>query len=221
MSRDTSRTERSCTSTSGAEACVSLPGLACARGCARVMGSSSRRDRAVSGARRRREAGGEMAVALFGQLGLDRGADAFRQSAARAEAATARRIDRARWVSDQWWLGSAPLRVHRWTRGQQRHGIRMARLLVDGVDRADLDHLAEIHDHDPVADEAYHAEIVRYEDKGEGKAGLELLQQVEHLRLDRLVERGNRFVENEKTRLHRERACDVDALALPARELVR
>ena len=50
---------------------------------------------------------------------------------------------------------------------------------------------------------------------------LEVAQQVEDLRLDRHVERGDRLVRDDHLRLERERARDPDALALPARELVR
>src|SRR5581483_5742759 len=50
---------------------------------------------------------------------------------------------------------------------------------------------------------------------------LELEEQVHDLRLDRDVERGDRLVEDQELGLERERARDADALALPARELVR
>ena len=46
-------------------------------------------------------------------------------------------------------------------------------------------------------------------------------QQVDDLALDRDVERGDRLVADDEARLERERARDADALALPARELVR
>ncbi len=50
---------------------------------------------------------------------------------------------------------------------------------------------------------------------------LEIDEQVEHLRLDRHVERGHRFVADEELGLHRERARDADSRALSAGELVR
>src|SRR6516165_6457373 len=97
----------------------------------------------------------------------------------------------------------------------------MTRVVVDVLDRADLDRLAEIHHHDPVADESYDAQIVRDEDVGEMETRLELLQQIENLCFNRFVERGDGLIEDEKARLHRQRACDVDALALAAGKLVR
>ena len=47
------------------------------------------------------------------------------------------------------------------------------------------------------------------------------LEQVDHLRLDRHVERRYRLVGDDEARLDRQRAGDADALALPAREFVR
>ena len=49
----------------------------------------------------------------------------------------------------------------------------------------------------------------------------QVLEQVEHRRLHRDVERGDRLVGDEQLRLERERARDADALALTARELAR
>ena len=48
----------------------------------------------------------------------------------------------------------------------------------------------------------------------------QLLQQVQHLRLHRHVERARRFVEHEQLRPGGEGAGDADTLALPAGELV-
>src|SRR5215216_4802906 len=62
---------------------------------------------------------------------------------------------------------------------------------------------------------------MRDEEIGEAEGVLEVEQQIEHLRLDRLVKRRDRLVEDDEARLERERAGDVDALPLSARELVR
>ena len=50
---------------------------------------------------------------------------------------------------------------------------------------------------------------------------LQVAQQVEDLRLDRHVERGDRLVGHDQLRLERERAGHADALPLAAGELVR
>ena len=52
-------------------------------------------------------------------------------------------------------------------------------------------------------------------------SALQVAQQVQHLRLDRDVERRHRLVGDQQLRLQRERARDADPLALAAGELVR
>ena len=50
---------------------------------------------------------------------------------------------------------------------------------------------------------------------------LQIHEEIQHLRLDRHVERGDRFVADQELGLHRERARDADARSLAAGELVR
>ena len=64
-------------------------------------------------------------------------------------------------------------------------------------------------------------EVVRDEDVGEAEVALQVLEQVEDLRLHGDVERGHRLVADDQLRVDRERAGDADPLALAARELVR
>jgi hypothetical protein len=56
---------------------------------------------------------------------------------------------------------------------------------------------------------------------GEPALLLKIGQQVEHLRLHRDVERGNRLVAHDEGGLDRKSAGDADPLPLAARELVR
>ena len=86
---------------------------------------------------------------------------------------------------------------------------------------ADLGDPAEIHHHHPVGDEAHDVQVVADEDVGQAELGLEVEEQVQDLRLHRLVQRRNRLVEEHQPRLQGERAGDVDPLALPAGDLVR
>src|SRR4051794_18902305 len=97
----------------------------------------------------------------------------------------------------------------------------MRRLLVDRLLRADLDDLPEVHHGDAVRDVTDDGEIVRDEDVRQPEVALERLEQVDDLRADRHVERGDRLVEDQELRIERERARDTDALALAAPELVR
>ncbi len=58
------------------------------------------------------------------------------------------------------------------------------------------------------------------EQVGEPELLLQVLEQVQHLRLHRHVERRDRLVANDQLGLQRKRARDADTLALAARELV-
>ena len=65
------------------------------------------------------------------------------------------------------------------------------------------------------------AEVVGDEQVGQAELVLQVVEQVDDLRLDRDVERRDRLVGDDELRVQRERAGDADALALAARELVR
>src|SRR6185295_19905149 len=62
--------------------------------------------------------------------------------------------------------------------------------------------------------------IVRDEDVSQPQFALEFDEQVEDLRLDRNVKRGNRLVGDHEFRSKHERAGDLDALALATRQLM-
>ena len=94
-------------------------------------------------------------------------------------------------------------------------------MLVDRLAVAELDDAAEVHHGDAVGDLPDHRQVVRDEDVGEVELALQVPQQVQDLRLDRDVERGDRLVADDQLRRERERARDADALPLAARELVR
>ena len=86
---------------------------------------------------------------------------------------------------------------------------------------ADLDDLAEVHDRDPVREVPHHGEVVGDEDERDAELACEFLEQVHDLRLDRHVQRGDRFVGDDQLRAEGEGAGDADALALAAGELMR
>jgi serine kinase of HPr protein (carbohydrate metabolism regulator) len=67
----------------------------------------------------------------------------------------------------------------------------------------------------------HHGEVVGDEQIGKAEAALQVLQQVDDLRLDRDVEGGDRLVAHDQVGIDRQRAGDADALALAAGELVR
>ena len=106
-------------------------------------------------------------------------------------------------------------------RREQRLGVRHQRLGVERRAGRRLHDAAEIHHGDAVGDMLDDRKVVRDEEVGEPAIALQVLEQVDHLCLHRDVERGDRFVADDEARLDGERAGDADALALPARQLVR
>jgi hypothetical protein len=94
--------------------------------------------------------------------------------------------------------------------------IAEERLLV-GV----LDNASEVHDRDAVADVLDHGEIVRNEQVREVLFLLQIHHEIDDLRLDRDVERGDRFVADDQLRIEREGPRYSDPLPLAPRKLVR
>ena len=67
----------------------------------------------------------------------------------------------------------------------------------------------------------HNGQVVADEQQRQAELVLQVRQQVDDLRLDRDVERGDRLVADDQVRPGRERAGDADALALAAGEFVR
>ena len=102
----------------------------------------------------------------------------------------------------------------------ERLGVGVERVVKEGVAIGELDDLAEVHDGDAVRDVLDHAEVVGDKEIGEAQLGLEVLHQVDDLRLNGDVEGRDRLVTDDKVGVEREGAGDDDALALAAGELV-
>ena len=97
---------------------------------------------------------------------------------------------------------------------------RVARPLVDVARRADLRDAPVLHHHDAVAERHRLGLVVGDVDRGDAEAAQQLVD-LEAQRIAQLgIERGQRLVEQQGAGLHRERARERHALALPARELV-
>ena len=105
--------------------------------------------------------------------------------------------------------------------GEQPLRVGMARALEHLGDRTLLDDLALRHDADPVGDLAHDAEVVGDEQHRHAEARFHFGEELQDLRLHGDVERRRRLVGDEQVGLVGERHRDHDALALPARELVR
>src|SRR5258708_39282833 len=152
---------------------------------------------------------------------LDGPADILRIRASRMEAAAGRWVKRARHLARQLDALDGGGAMQRRDRRKQRASVGMAWVGIDFVAIGQLDDLAQVHDRRALTDVLDHAEVVRDEEVGEMEPLLQVLQQVDDLRLDRDVERGDRLVQHQEARGHGQRARDSDPLALAARELVR
>src|SRR5918995_5978605 len=139
------------------------------------------------------------------------------------EPASVWRVGRAREIAGQ--EDRLALRLHLRIRdrdgGEKRDRVRVQRVLVQLLRRRDLDDRAQVHDRDPIGDVPDDGEVVGDEQIRQRELGLELLEQVDDLRLDRDVERGDRLVQDDEVRVEGEGARDADALTLAAGELVR
>ena len=90
----------------------------------------------------------------------------------------------------------------------------MQGLAIESVAIRDLDDAAKVHDRDSVGDVLHHGQVVRHEEQGQIKLGLELGQQVEDLSLDRDVEGGHRFIGDDQAGSQDQSSGDADPLSL-------
>ena len=97
----------------------------------------------------------------------------------------------------------------------------MHRIAEQLATRRELDHAAGAHHRDAVGDIIDDREVVRDEEIGEPDLLLQVLQEIEDLRLDGDVERRDRLVADDELGLQRQSARDADALPLTAGKAVR
>ena len=97
----------------------------------------------------------------------------------------------------------------------------MQRTRIERGARRELHDLAEVHHGHARGNVLHDGEIVGDEEVRQSELVLQVLQQIDDLRLHRDVERGDRLVEHEELRIRRQRARHADALALSAGKLVR
>ena len=84
-----------------------------------------------------------------------------------------------------------------------------------------FDDPAEVHDRDPVCDVPDDGQIVRDEQIGDAELTPQTGQEVDHLCLDRDVERAHWLIANDQIRVDSDRPGDPDPLALHTAELAR
>jgi len=97
----------------------------------------------------------------------------------------------------------------------------MLRRYIKVLGRARLDDLSQVHDRHPIAHVLHHRQVMGDEEVREAELLLEILEQVDHLRLDRQGQGGHRFVTNDEVGLDIQRTRDSDPLSLASTELVR
>ena len=95
----------------------------------------------------------------------------------------------------------------------------MARVREELGSGRGLDDPPQVHHGHAVADVAHDGHVVGDQQDRQPEPGPQVLEQVEHRRLHRHVERGDRLVGDEQVGLERERPRDADPLPLPAGEL--
>ncbi len=143
--------------------------------------------------------------------------------AARVEIAARGRPQRARHVACQ--DDALAPGLHNGVRnrhgGKERLRVRVERVLIKLRTICHLGDPAQIHDRHAIADMPDDRQIVGDEEIGQPEIVLQILEQIDDLRLNRDVERRDRFVANDEVRLDGEGTRDADALPLPAAELVR
>ena len=104
---------------------------------------------------------------------------------------------------------------------EQRPRVGVLGVAEDGTDGALFDNPAQIHDGDAVGRLGDHRQLVCDEDHGEAELLLQILEQVQQLRLHRYVQRAHGLIGDEYLGSDRKGACDSHALALPAAQLAR
>ena len=118
--------------------------------------------------------------------------------APRVEHAPRRLVDRARQVTGQHdALAGFELGIDHRNRRDQRFRVRVPGRGIHVGRRPHLDQLTQIHHADAVGDVVHHREVVGDKDVGERVLSLQIGQQVQHLGLNRYVERRHGLVGNQ------------------------
>ena len=97
----------------------------------------------------------------------------------------------------------------------------MERIIEELLRRRNFNYIAFVNNADMIRNKADDRKVVRDKEVCCSSFLLELFQKVEHLCTDGNVKRGDRFVRNDKFRLHDHRSRETDSLSLPARKLMR
>src|SRR5262252_4333214 len=138
---------------------------------------------------------------------------------ARMERATGRRIERIGYLARNR-RPRSPRHREIGNRIEQHARVGMPRIVEQRALWGKFYNAAQVHHTDAIRDVMHDGQVVRDEEVREAEIALQVLHQVEHLRLHRDVECRGRLIANEELRVRGERARNADALALAARELM-
>jgi hypothetical protein len=86
---------------------------------------------------------------------------------------------------------------------------------VELLGRGHLHQLSQVHDRDPVRYVPHHRQVVRDENVGQSQVILQVVQQVDHLRLDRHVQRRHGLVTHDQSWVDGQGPRHPDPLPLP------
>ena len=92
--------------------------------------------------------------------------------------------------------------------------IRMHRMVKDFLRRRKLNHIAQIHDADSVGNILYNRKVMCDKQIGQLGVFLQILKQVDNLRLNGYIQCGNRFIADYKLRLNSQRSGDASDLQM-------
>ena len=96
----------------------------------------------------------------------------------------------------------------------------MPRVAVKRVFGCGLDDFSQIHHGNVICYVAHHCQVMTDKEVGKGKLGLEIGEQIDDLRLNGHVKRGDRLVANNQAGIECQRTGNSDALTLTAGEFV-
>lgn len=106
-------------------------------------------------------------------------------------------------------------------RGKQRLGVGVQRVLVELSPFGNLHDLTEVHHDHAVTDVPHDGKVVRDEQVCDPELGLQVLQEVDDLGLDRDVQGGHGLVQDDQSRFRGKCARNAEALSLATAEFVR
>lgn len=100
--------------------------------------------------------------------------------------------------------------------GKQRLGIGVDRMVAKLIAFSQLHQAAQIHDANAVGDMAHHRDVMRDKQISQALFSLQILQHIDHLGLDRHIQRGDGFVAHNEFGLHSQSSGNAHTLLLTA-----